>query len=83
MPLPVLVFAASPILPNPPFHFGTVTLLLYLPPSPGYLSGNIPIRNAYSAKKEHLSADSARNQFSEFVEDTRRNVRKENHDRRG
>jgi hypothetical protein len=46
MPPPVLVFDPSARLSVLSFHFGTVTLLLYLLSSLGYLSGNIPVRNA-------------------------------------
>jgi hypothetical protein len=54
MPHPVLVFLASRNIPNPTFHFGTVTPLLY-PTSPlSYLSGNIRPTNAYSGQNGTL-----------------------------
>ena len=54
MPNPVLVFSASPITPNPTFHFGTVTLLLCHLSCPGYLSGNLRPTNAYSGQNGPL-----------------------------
>jgi CheY-like chemotaxis protein len=50
MPHPVLVFVAFGNIPNPTFHFGTVTPLLYLISCCRYLSGNIPLTNAYSGR---------------------------------
>jgi len=47
MPFPQLVFGRPQTLLAPtPFHFGTVTFLLYPAAPLGYLSGNIPVRNA-------------------------------------
>jgi hypothetical protein len=54
MPHPVLVFVALCIVPNPTFHFGTVTPLLYLIPWLSYLSGNIRLTNAYSGQNGTL-----------------------------
>jgi hypothetical protein len=63
MPHPVLVFVAFLSIPNPTFHFGTVTSLLYLSFCLCYLSGNIPLTNAYSGqdRTEHGCASAARN----------------------
>jgi hypothetical protein len=54
MPHPVLVFALSRKTPNPTFHFGTVTHLLYLTSCRRYLSGNIRLTNAYSEQNGTL-----------------------------
>jgi hypothetical protein len=54
MPTPVLVFAASRRIPNPTFHFGTVTPLLYSISRLRYLSGNIRLTNAYSGQNGTL-----------------------------
>jgi len=54
MPPPVLVFVAFYIIPNPTFHFGTVTPLLYPISQLSYLSGNILLTNAYSRQNGTL-----------------------------
>jgi len=50
MPHPVLVFLTFGIILGRTFHFGTFTPLLYLASWLCYLSGNIPLTNAYSGQ---------------------------------